>query len=370
MARALPRSSILTTEAMQQRGMNISARRACRTARPCARRFVGVRAQAATGSPVPKTSIMVVGGTGTLGRQIVRKALDEGYDVRVLVRPRQNPADFLREWGATVVQGDLTDVTSIPASLVGVHTIIDCATARPEEPTKKIDWEGKVALIQCAQAMNIQKYVFFSIYNCDKYPAVPLMNLKTCTEKYLQASGLNHTIFRLTGFHQAVIGNYAVPILEDKQVWGTNDDTRTAYIDTQDVARCTLAALRTSKADNKTLTLSGPKAWSTKEIIEMCEDLADSNAQVTTVPAGVLKAARAVLKSCQWAKDAADRLAFAEVLSGSDAWIAPMEDTYKLLDIEPSSVTGLEEYLKEYFTRIMKKLKEVGASTDRTNFYV
>lgn len=32
---------------------------------------------------------------------------------------------------------------------------------------------------------------------------------------------------------QAVIGNYAVPILEDKQVWGTNDDSRTAYMDTQ-----------------------------------------------------------------------------------------------------------------------------------------
>lgn len=32
---------------------------------------------------------------------------------------------------------------------------------------------------------------------------------------------------------QAVIGNYAVPILEDKSVWGTNDDSRTAYMDTQ-----------------------------------------------------------------------------------------------------------------------------------------
>jgi hypothetical protein len=32
---------------------------------------------------------------------------------------------------------------------------------------------------------------------------------------------------------QAVIGNYAVPILEDKTVWGTNDDSRTAYMDTQ-----------------------------------------------------------------------------------------------------------------------------------------
>lgn len=53
---------------------------------------------------MPKNSILVVGGTGTLGRQVVRKALDEGYEVRCIVKPRQNPADFLRDWGATTVQ--------------------------------------------------------------------------------------------------------------------------------------------------------------------------------------------------------------------------------------------------------------------------
>lgn len=144
------------------------------------------------------------------------------------MRPRLSPADFLRDWGATTVQADLTDPSSLPAALVGVSTVIDCATARPEESTDKvrpgawpatgalcgrlgkartlaharvalgatlslksskllrhesltlpatpdhrppptstiqlrlppplqIDWEGKVALIQCAQAMGIQR---------------------------------------------------------------------------------------------------------------------------------------------------------------------------------------------------------------------
>mmetsp|Transcript_13424 Transcript_13424/g.38115 ORF Transcript_13424/g.38115 Transcript_13424/m.38115 type:complete len:404 (-) Transcript_13424:72-1283(-) len=333
-------------------------------------RCVAEDAPAQAGTPVPKTSLLVVGGTGTLGRQVVRKALDDGYDVRCIVRPRPYPADFLRDWGVTVVQADLTDKSSLPAALVGVHTIIDCSTARPEESTREIDWEGKVALIQCAQAMGIQRFLFCSIHDCEKYPNVPLMNIKSCTEQYLAESGLNYTILRMCGFMQAVIGNYAVPVLEEQTVWGTSDQTKTAYLDAVDCASMVLAALRSDDTVGRTLTLSGPEAYTVSQVIEMCEELSDSTANVSSVPVWLLKGTRGVLGAFQWAKDAADRLAFADVLGSNRTISAPMEETYKLLGIDPAQTTTLRAYLTDYYGRILKKLKEVGAESKQTNFYI
>ncbi|XP_013621791.1 PREDICTED: uncharacterized protein ycf39 isoform X1 [Brassica oleracea var. oleracea] len=328
----------------------------------------------APGTPVRPTSILVVGATGTLGRQIVRRALDEGYDVRCLVRPRPAPADFLRDWGATVVNADLSKPETIPATLVGVHTVIDCATGRPEEPIKTVDWEGKVALIQCAKAMGIQKYVFYSIHNCDKHPEVPLMEIKYCTEKFLQESGLNHITIRLCGFMQGLIGQYAVPILEEKSVWGTDAPTRVAYMDTQDIARLTLIALRNEKVNGKLLTFAGPRAWTTQEVspaqvITLCERLAGQDANVTTVPVSVLRVTRQLTRFFQWTNDVADRLAFTEVLSSDTVFSVPMTETNSLLGVDQKDLVTLEKYLQDYFSNILKKLKDLKAQSKQSDIY-
>ena len=72
--------------------------------------------------------------------------------------------------------------------------------------------------------MGIQRYVFYSIDKCEQHKEVPLMNMKYATEEYLKASGMNYTVLRLCGFMQPLISGYAVPILEEQQVWGTDDD--------------------------------------------------------------------------------------------------------------------------------------------------
>ena len=74
--------------------------------------------------------------------------------------------------------------------------------------------------------------------------------------------------------------------------------------------------------------------------VEVCEKLAECDAQVNNVPVGVLKAARGLLRTFQWARDASDRLAFAEVLATNEDFTADMTETYK---VRPSHSSVLSQ---------------------------
>ena len=93
-------------------------------------------------------TLLVVGATGTLGRQVALHALEKGYKVRCLVRSYKRAA-FLKEKGAELVPGDLCEPETLIPALEGVTAVIDAATARATEASiKQVDWFGKVARAQ------------------------------------------------------------------------------------------------------------------------------------------------------------------------------------------------------------------------------
>ncbi|MDX2217233.1 MAG: SDR family oxidoreductase [Oculatellaceae cyanobacterium bins.114] len=305
-------------------------------------------------------NLLVVGATGTLGRQVVRRALDEGYEVRCLVRSFRRAA-FLKEWGAELVQGDLCKPDTLPAALAGITAVIDAATARATDSLniKAVDWDGQVALIQAAKAAGVERFVFFSILDADKYPDVPLMEIKHCVEDFLAESGLNYTILQTSGFLQGLIGQYAIPILEKQAVWVMGNTSAIAYMDTQDLAKFAVRSLKVSETVNRTFPVVGTRAWEAYEIIRLCERLSGQEAKVTRMPLGLLRGVRRIARFFQWTWNIADRLAFTEVIAAGKPLNAPMDETYAVFGIDPSETTTLEGYLQDYFGRIMKKLKEI-----------
>ncbi|MDX2243282.1 MAG: SDR family oxidoreductase [Leptolyngbyaceae cyanobacterium bins.302] len=304
--------------------------------------------------------ILVVGATGTLGRQIARRALDEGYEVRCLVRS-QKKAAFLKEWGAELVPGDLCRPETLPPALEGVSAVIDAATARATDSLsiKQVDWQGNVNLIQATKAAGVERFIFFSILDAEKFPHVPLMEIKRCVELYLAESGLNYTILRPCGFLQGLIGQYAIPILENQSIWVMGNTSPIAYMDTQDIAKFAIQALKVPETEKKTFPIAGARAWGADEIIQLCEKLSGREAKITRAPVGLLRFSRKATQLFQWTWNISDRLAFAEVVTTGKPLTASMDDVYPAFGLNPTDMTTLEFYLQEYFERIMKKLREL-----------
>ena len=174
--------------------------------------------------------ILLVGATGTLGRQIAKQAIEDGHEVRCFVRnPRK--ASFLQEWGCELTKGNLLNSTDIEYALQDIEIVIDAATSRPDDPKSiyEIDWDGKLNLFNACESLNVKRVIFLSILLTEKFRNVPLMDVKFCTEKLLEKSDLDYTIFKCAAFMQGVIGQFAIPILDSQAVWMSGTPTKIAF---------------------------------------------------------------------------------------------------------------------------------------------
>ena len=305
-------------------------------------------------------TLLIVGGTGTLGRQIVRKALEDGFQVRCIVRNKR-AANFLREWGAELVYGDLTMPETLPLSFQGVTAVIDASTTRPEDDAKMVDvdWYGKLMLIEMAKRVNIKRFIFFSIVNAEQYPSITLMQQKANIEKVLRNSGVPYTIFQCAGFYQALISQYASPILEGKSVWKTAESISMSYIDTQDAAKFCIKSLSLNDTENKTFFLGGAKAWTSDEIINLCEKFSGQKAQIKMIPLGMLNLLRQITGFFEWSSKISERLAFTQLLQDDRDLKKSTEINTQLFKIKSTDLLSLEAYLREYFEMMLVTLENL-----------
>ncbi|MFD7610411.1 SDR family oxidoreductase [Streptomyces sp. NPDC059828] len=134
-------------------------------------------------------TILVTGGTGTLGRLVTERlrAAGEAYEVRVLSRHSQPYAVDLREG------------TGLAEAVAGVDTIVHCASS-----PRGGDEQAARHLIDAARQAGVGHLVYISIVGVDRVP-LGYYRTKLAVEELIEESGLGWTVLRTTQFHDFVL---------------------------------------------------------------------------------------------------------------------------------------------------------------------
>ena len=234
--------------------------------------------------------ILVVGGTGDLGGRVVRLLLDQGHDVRCMVREGSSDT-ALRALGAEVVRGDLTDPASLPAACQGATTVVATATAigrvldGARTPTiHQVDEVGMAALVTAAESAGVGRFVYVSFPGVDAAIGTPLERAKLATERLLEASAMRAVVVRADAFQEIHLGPAArFDIAAGKiAVIGKGDSPR-RWISTQDVAAL-LAALAVEPDPPALVTVGGPEAMSKNEAVAVVESATGRTMKVQHMP--------------------------------------------------------------------------------------
>ena len=146
--------------------------------------------------------ILVTGGTGTLGRLVVRRLRDAGCDVRVLSRRSQEAEDGIR-----FLTGDLGTGEGIEAAVDEVETIVHCAGSAQGDEDKARN------LVQAASQARTPHLVYISVVGAERIPVVSRVDRamfgyfesKRAAERVVADSGLPWTTLRATQFHDLIL---------------------------------------------------------------------------------------------------------------------------------------------------------------------
>ena len=192
------------------------------------------------------TSILITGGTGTLGSRLTPMLRDAGCEVRVLNRRGHGPED-----GVEYVAGDIVKQEGLEAAVDGAEVVVHLAGAN------KGDDVSTGNLMRAVARARVRHVVYISVIAADRVP-IGYFKAKFGAEQAVERSGVPWTTLRAAQFHELVL--FVLSKVEKLPVVPMPSGMRFQPVDAGEVA-ARLAELALGEPAGLVPDLAGPRVY-------------------------------------------------------------------------------------------------------------
>lgn len=211
-------------------------------------------------------TILVTGAAGLSGAAVIREFIRNGHPVRALVRSRDRAQAFQAFRTVDVVEGDMTDPSSLHDALAGVDRVLLISSSTPQMV------ETQSAFIDTAENAGVRHIVKFSgLSAADIDTPFVFGTMHAAIENYLEDSGVSWTHLRPSQFMTEYLREVPT-ILAHRGLFLPLEDAKLTPVDVSDIARAAFALLTSAGHESKTYAMTGPQALSMDEIAEQISE--------------------------------------------------------------------------------------------------
>ncbi len=144
-------------------------------------------------------NILITGGTGFIGKALIRHLVESGYQVRTLIRPSPKSPNLPVGVPVDVAVSSLSDERGLRAAMVGIDTVYHLAGGEwrgPRASLMDIDIQGTRAVVRAAEDAGVERIFYLSHLGADRASAFPVLKAKAIAEEFIRRSKLDYTILR------------------------------------------------------------------------------------------------------------------------------------------------------------------------------
>ena len=300
------------------------------------------------------TKIFVAGSTGYIGKNVVKYALDNGFDVVTAKRNSDNKPGQLNK-KLKVIKISNNDNNWI-ADLEKVDVIISCLASRTGEPKDAhlVDYKLNCLLLEKAKALKCSQFILLSAI-CVQKPRLAFQFEKLAFEEELKKSGLNFSIVRPTAYFKSLSGQIE-NIKKGKPYvyFGDGQITQCNPISEKDLSLYILSCIKDKSKWRKILPIGGPKQSITpKDIGKILFEIFEVSPKYKSFPTKLLDAIRLLLliisPFSNWAKNKSELIKIAKYYATESMLI--WDEKKECYDANMTPSTG-KDTLRDYFYSI------------------